>query len=109
MAARRSSDSLDRLRQYAERRSVYADDRYSWAREEEEPSTRRRIGNYGPNTMAPPEEVVDARRRRRHRVNNTPEVRGNSGMTENLILLAGMVLSIYALYRVCIYLLSQGC
>lgn len=107
MAAHRTSDSLDRLREFAERHSAYADDRSTWAREEE-PNLRRRTRNYGPNTMAPPEEVVDARRRARHRVNNTPEVRGNSGMTENLILLAGMILSIYALYRVCIYLLSQG-
>lgn len=107
MAARRTSDSLDRLREYAERHSSYTAGCNTWTHEEARP--RRSARHYGPNTMAPPEEVEDARRRARYRVKNTPEVRCNSGMTENLILLAGMVFSIYALYRVCIYLLSQGC
>lgn len=110
MAARRTSDSLDRLREYAERHTAYTNEPRHWAPEEEQ---RRADREYGPNTMAPPDEVVEARRaarrRARHRVKNTPELPGNSGLTENLILLAGLVLSIYALYCVCIHLLSQGC
>ena len=62
------------------------------------------------NTLAPPEDIVDARRRRPARNINMQHVSGQSrsALTENLILLALLVGSIYGLYRLSIYLLNQA-
>ena len=61
------------------------------------------------NTLAPPEDVLDARRHAPRKI-NMQHVSGQSrsALTENLILLALLVGSIYGLYRLSIYLLNQA-
>ena len=61
------------------------------------------------NTLTPPEDVMDARRRTPRNI-NMQHVSGQSrsALTENLILLAVLVGSIYGLYRLSIYLLNQA-
>lgn len=61
------------------------------------------------NTLAPPEDILDARRRTPRNI-NMQHVSGQSrsALTENLILLALLVGSIYGLYRLSIYLLNQA-
>jgi hypothetical protein len=61
------------------------------------------------NTLAPPEDVLDARRHTPRNI-NMQHVSGQSrsALTENLILLALLVGSIYGLYRLSIYLLNQA-
>lgn len=61
------------------------------------------------NSMAPPEDVVDARRLRRQRVavsQNT--LSGNRQITENIILLVFLIGSIYGLYKLTLYMLTQS-
>ena len=60
-----------------------------------------------PNTLPPPEDVLEARkRRRRHPVDVGGPTR--SGLSENLFLLAFLVASIYGIYRLIVYVLAQG-
>lgn len=102
MAPRRSSDNLDSLREYAQHDSAYADSR---RRAEEQ---QRRYPR-DPNAMGPSEEVMERRRRaRRHPVSTAAAGREGGTMTENLILLAALIGSLYALYCFCIHLMSQG-
>lgn len=113
MSSRRTSDSLERLRDYGRRNTVYGVER-AW--EQEERTTRRttRRSHYvsdPANTLGPQEDVLERREREyRHRVRTAAAAQGDSssGITENLILLAVLAGSIYGLYRLCIYLLMQG-
>lgn len=110
MSSRRTSDSLDRLRDYGRRKTVYGVER-AWEQEEADHRTRRTRRVADPaNTLGPQEEVLERREREyRHRVNTAAhQDDSGSGMTENLILLAILAGSIYGLYRLCIYLLMQG-
>lgn len=61
------------------------------------------------NTLAPPEDILDARRRKPGKI-NMQHVSGQSRnvLTENLILLALLVGSIYGLYKLSMYLLNQA-
>lgn len=104
--------SLDRLKEL-ERRSIrsrsrgYADDE-SW-RDDAYRYADYRLSNDDPNSMAPPEDVIDARRRRRQRVavNQAPAA-GNSQLTENILLLVFLIGSIYGLYKLTLYMLTQS-
>ena len=60
----------------------------------------------GPNTLGPMEELME---RRRHLVSVSRST-SNSGasLSENLLLLALLAGSIYGLYRLALYLLSQS-
>lgn len=110
MSPRNTSDSLERLRDYGRRNTVYGSDR-AWMPEETPRRTRRTRRVADPaNTLGPQEDVMERREREyRHRVNAAaPQGESNSGITENLILLAILAGSIYGLYRLCIYLLMQG-
>lgn len=62
----------------------------------------------GPNTLGPMEELME-RRRHRHPVSVSRST-SNSGssLSENLLLLAMMAGSIYGLYRLALYLLTQS-
>lgn len=106
MSSRRTSDSLDRLRDYGRRNTVYGVER-AW--EQEAPRRTHRIADPA-NTLGPQEDVMERREREyRHRVSAAmPQNDSGSGMTENLILLTILAGSIYGLYRLCIYLLMQG-
>lgn len=111
MSPRNTSDSLERLRDYGRRSTVYGSDR-AWMPEETQRRTRRSRRVADPaNTLGPQEDVMERREREyRHRVTTAAHQNNNnsSGMTENLILLAILAGSIYGLYRLCIYLLMQG-
>ena len=59
------------------------------------------------DTLPPPEDVVEARKRRRKRVvTESGAARGNPA--ESLFLLAFLVASIYGIYRLIVYVLAQG-
>lgn len=110
MSSRRTSDSLERLRDYGRRNTVYGTER-AW---EQEPAHRtprrtRRIADPA-NTLGPQEDVMERREREyRHRVTTVAQGEDSgSGISENLFLLAVLAGSIYGLYRLCIYLLMQG-
>ena len=60
------------------------------------------------NRMAPPEDVVDDRLHRKHVAVADPRSRESGSVTENLILLMFLVGSIYGLYRLTFYLLTQS-
>lgn len=111
MSPRRTSDSLERLRDYGRRKTVYGVER-AWEQEETPHRTTRRSRRVADpaNTLGPQEDVMERREREyRHRVTTAvPQGDSSSGMTENLILLAILGGSIYGLYRLCIYLLMQG-
>lgn len=111
MSSRRTSDSLDRLRDYGRRNTVYGVER-AWEQEEAPRRTTRRTRRVADpaNTLGPQEDVMERREREyRHRVSTAvPQNDSGSGMTENLFLLAILAGSIYGLYRLCIYLLMQG-
>ncbi len=110
MSPRRTSDSLDRLRDYGRRNTVYGVER-AWEQETPHRTTRRSRRVADPaNTLGPQEDVMERREREyRHRVATAvPQNDSGSSMTENLILLAILAGSIYGLYRLCIYLLMQG-
>lgn len=111
MSSRRTSDSLDRLRDYGRRNTVYGVER-AWEQEEAPRRTTRRSHRVADpaNTLGPQEDVMERREREyRHRVSTAVHQNDSgSGMTENLILLAILAGSIYGLYRLCIYLLMQG-
>lgn len=63
--------------------------------------------NSSPNTLPPPEDVLEARQRRhRQRVNTGSSSRSNPA--ESLFLLAFLVASIYGIYRLIVYVLAQG-
>lgn len=112
MPPRRTSDSLERLRDYGRRNSAYGNER-AWEQEEAPRRTTRRTYRIADpaNTLGPQEDVMERREREyRHRVTTAAHQNdnGSSGITENLILLAILAGSIYGLYRLCIYLLMQG-
>lgn len=110
MSPRRTSDSLERLRDYGRRSTVYGTER-AWEQEtlHRTPRRTRRIADPA-NTLGPQEDVMERREREyRHRVTTAAQTGdGGSGITENLFLLAILAGSIYGLYRLCIYLLMQG-
>lgn len=61
------------------------------------------------NTLGPQEDVVEKRRaRRRHVAMASPTESGSNRLAENVILLLFLVVSIYVLYKVTIYLLTQS-
>ena len=61
------------------------------------------------NTLGPQEDVVESRRSRRKRVVMTmPRSTTKSILTENILLLALLVASIYGLYLLSIYILNQS-
>lgn len=110
MSPRRTNDSLERLRDYGRRKTVYGVER-AWEQEDSPlGAPRQRRSTYSANTLGPQEDVMERREREyRHRVTTAvPQGDSSSGMTENLILLAILGGSIYGLYRLCIYLLMQG-
>lgn len=109
MSSRRTSDSLDRLRDYGRRNTVYGVER-AWEQEVPRHTTRRTRRVADPaNTLGPQEDVMERREREyRHRVTTSAQSDDGSGMKENLFLLALLAGSIYGLYRLCIYLLMQG-
>ena len=85
MSSRRTSDSLDRLRDYGRRNTVYGVER-AWEQEEPRRTTRRsrRIADPA-NTLGPQEDVMERREREyRHRVSTAvAQNDSGSGMTEN--------------------------
>lgn len=104
--------SLDRLKEL-ERRSLrsrsrgYADDE-SW-RDDTYRYAEYRLSNNDPNRMAPPEEVTDRRRRKHHPVAVSPNTpAANNQLTENIILLLFLIGSIYGLYKLTLYMLTQS-
>lgn len=58
------------------------------------------------DTLPPPEDVMEARKRRRTRVTTGGTTRSNPA--ESLFLLAILVASIYGIYRLIVYVLAQG-
>lgn len=111
MSSHRTSDSLERLRDYGRRNTVYGTER-AWEQEEAAHRTTRRAYRMADpaNTLGPQEEVMERREREyRHRVTTAAHQHDSgSSITENLILLAILAGSICGLYRLCIYLLMQG-
>lgn len=110
MSPRRTSDSLERLRDYGRRKTVYGVER-AWEQEETPHRTTRRSRRVADpaNTLGPQEDVMERREREyRHRVTAPTQSDDGSGIKENLFLLALLAGSIYGLYRLCIYLLMQG-
>lgn len=112
MSSRRTSDSLERLRDYGRRNTVYGGER-AWEQQERTTHRTTRRSHYvsdPANTLGPQEDVLERREHEyRHRVRTAAAQRdSSSGITENLILLAVLAGSIYGLYRLCIYLLMQG-
>lgn len=97
MSHRRTSDSLDRLREDVQRRILSEDEQ---AYRTPPPSRRN------PNAMGPSEEILERRRRARHHVETATAARESGSMAENLILLFGMAGSLFALYCLCVYLLQ---
>ncbi len=104
--------SFERLKEL-ERRSTrahmsgYADDE-SW-RDDAYRYADYRLTNDNPNSMAPHEDVVDARRhRRKHVAVNKGETAGNNQLTENILLLVFLIGSIYGLYKLTLYMLTQS-
>lgn len=86
----------DRLRQ--ESREMWRDTAYR--------SASYRLDS-SPNTLPPPEDVLEARqRRRRKHVDTGTRTHGNP--SESLFLLAFLVASIYGIYRLIVYVLAQG-
>ena len=59
-----------------------------------------------PNTLPPPEDVLEARKRRRKHVDTGSRARNKP--SESLFLLAFLVASIYGIYRLIVYVLAQG-
>lgn len=110
MSPRRTSDSLERLRDYGRRKTVYGVER-AWEQEEAPHRTTRRSRRVADpaNTLGPQEDVMERREREyRHRVTTPTQSDDGSGIKENLFLLTLLAGSIYGLYRLCIYLLMQG-
>ena len=60
-----------------------------------------------PGTLPPPEDVVEARRRKK-RVVGAKRMDSGSSPAESLFLLAFLVASIYGIYRLIVYVLAQG-
>lgn len=89
-----------RARSYANDES-WRDDTYRYA--------EYRLSNDDPNRMAPPEEVTDRRRRKHHPVAISPNTpAANNQLTENIILLLFLIGSIYGLYKLTLYMLTQS-
>ena len=106
MSQKRISRQQEYALEEAENRRHYHHDSYahsSYRSEYTQYSGRRN------NTMAPPEDVLDARKDRRvplsiqHATGQSRNV-----LIENVILLTILVASIYGLYNLTIYLLNQA-
>ncbi len=59
------------------------------------------------NTLGPQEDVIERRRhRKRVAMNTSPSSSSRNILMENVILLLILAASIYAIYRLCIYILN---
>ena len=87
----------DRLRQ--ESREMWRDTAYR--------SAPYRLDS-SPNTLPPPEDVLEARQRRRRKHVDTGSRTRGGNPAESLFLLAFLVASIYGIYRLIVYVLAQG-
>lgn len=98
--------SMTRQKEY-ELRAADARQRWETLREQ---GRARRPYMHNSNTLGPQEDVVESRRMTRNRVVLAPPRSAATRrlITENILLLVLLMLSIYGLYRLSIYVLNQS-